>query len=290
MTSRIADPPRQQVRQRAGLSFLFAIPISILGGLMGLGGAEYRLPVLVGVLKYSARRAVPLNLAVSLVTLVVSLFTRLTALPSDTLTPLWPVIAGMTAGAVTSALFGTALAHRVSDRRLEQLILILLVSIGVALLIEGFLPTAGTGFIPTTIGWRVTAAVGFGLGIGLVSSLLGVAGGELIIPTLLFAFGVDIKTAGTASVLISLPTVAVGLARYARQGAFADRQVFPETIIPMSIGSILGAPIGTLLVGIVSQALLKVLLGIILIVSAMRVFRDTRKGQSDQRPITNNEP
>jgi uncharacterized protein len=36
-----------------------------------------------------------------------------------------------------------------------------------------------------------------GLAIGLVSSLLGVAGGELIIPTSVFAFGADIKTAWT---------------------------------------------------------------------------------------------
>ena len=59
------------------------------------------------------------------------------------------------------------------------------------------------------------AGVLFGLGIGLISSLLGVAGGEVIIPTLIFAYGADIKTAGTASLLISLPTVAVGIARYA---------------------------------------------------------------------------
>jgi len=39
--------------------------------------------------------------------------------------------------------------------------------------------------------------------IGLVSSVLGVAGGELIVPTLVFGFGADIKTAGTASLLIS---------------------------------------------------------------------------------------
>ena len=36
------------------------------------------------------------------------------------------------------------------------------------------------------------------------------AGGEVIIPTLVFAYGLDIKTAGTASLLISLPTVTVG--------------------------------------------------------------------------------
>ena len=43
-----------------------------------------------------------------------------------------------------------------------------------------------------------------------ISSLLGVAGGEFIIPILIFIFGVDIRTAGTESVLISLPVVLTG--------------------------------------------------------------------------------
>ena len=45
-------------------------------------------------------------------------------------------------------------------------------------------------------------------------SLLGVAGGELLIPTLIFVFGADIVTAGSASILISLCLISVGLWRY----------------------------------------------------------------------------
>ena len=44
---------------RTVLAFGFAIPIAIMGGLIGLGGAEFRLPVLVGPLGYRARQAVP---------------------------------------------------------------------------------------------------------------------------------------------------------------------------------------------------------------------------------------
>ena len=36
-----------------------------------------------------------------------------------------------------------------------------------------------------------------GLVVGVVSSMLGVAGGELLIPSLVFIFGADIKIAGT---------------------------------------------------------------------------------------------
>jgi uncharacterized protein len=119
---------------------------------------------------------------------------------------------------------------------------------------------------------RLVAAVIFGLGIGLVSSLLGVAGGELIIPTLVFAFGAGIKTAGTASLLISLPTVAVGVIRHRRPGSFADRADLTQTVFPMGAGSVVGAVAGGLFVGPVPAAALKVVLGAVLIVSAVRIF------------------
>jgi uncharacterized protein len=114
------------------------------------------------------------------------------------------------------------------------------------------------------------------LGIGLISSLLGVAGGEVIIPTLVFAYGAEIKVAGTASLLISLPTVAVGIVRHARRGSY-ERQALRRTVAPMGIGSVIGAVIGGLLAGIVPSSVLKFGLGLILIGSAVRVFRNERK-------------
>ena len=49
--------------------------------------------------------------------------------------------------------------------------------------------------------------------IGVVASLLGVAGGELLIRTLVLLFGVDIKLAGSLSLAVSLPTMLVGFTR-----------------------------------------------------------------------------
>ncbi len=105
-----------------------------------------------------------------------------------------------------------------------------------------------------------------------MSSLLGVAGGEVIIPTLVFAFGADIKTAGTASLLVSLPTVFVGLVKYASRGAFSDRSSLKNTVVPMGVGSVVGAFSGGLLVGLIPASVLKFMLGIILNISAFRVF------------------
>ena len=118
--------------------------------------------------------------------------------------------------------------HRIFERLLERVTLVFLVVIGTALVVEAFLPQDVPGLLPDALPVRVFAAVLFGLGIGLVSSLIGVAGGELIIPTLVFAFGAGIKTAGTASLLISLPTV-VGVLRHRRLGSFAEHADLTQT-------------------------------------------------------------
>src|SRR5215218_5855832 len=220
--------PKPEARRSPVAALLYGAPIGFLGGLIGLGGAEFRLPVLAGVFGYAARRAVALNLAISLVTVVSALLIRGGRLSFAPLLGLLPVVVAMIAGAVSVAYVGTALVHRVSERLLERVILVFLVVIGVALIVEAFLPQDVSGLLPDPLLVRVVAAAVFGLGVGLVSSLLGVAGGELV-----FAFGAGIKTAGTASLLISLPTVAVGVLRHRRLGSFTDRADLTQTLAPM---------------------------------------------------------
>ncbi|MBD2355744.1 sulfite exporter TauE/SafE family protein [Tolypothrix sp. FACHB-123] len=262
------------------LSFLYSVPIGVLGGLIGLGGAEFRLPVLAGVLGYSVRQAVPLNLAVSLVTIAASLAIRGSTLSFSSVIPLLPAVFSLICGAVITAFFGAAMAGKLSNEQLERIILVLLVFIGVALIVEGFLPQKIPALLPPSLVWRIGAGILFGLAIGLVSSLLGVAGGEIIIPTLVFAFGADIKTAGTASLLVSLPTVLVGVVKYASRGAFANRAALRNTVAPMGVGSVIGAVIGGMLVGVVPASVLKITLGVILNVSAFRVFHKAKSHNS----------
>lgn len=110
-----------------------------------------------------------------------------------------------------------------------------------------------------------------GVLIGVVSSLLGVAGGELIIPTLVFGFGVDIKAAGTAGLMISVPTVLMGLWRRASSGLRPTAEELARIVLPMSSGSIVGALVGAMLIGFVPGSALKAVLGLVLIWSAARL-------------------
>lgn len=261
-------------RESAALAAVTGAPVGMLGGLIGLGGAEFRLPLLRALFAYPIRRAIALNLAVSLVTLAASLAIRLRFSRLAAIEDLAPILAAMVAGSVSGAWVGPSVAHRISAATLERVILVLLVSIGGLLIADAFLPHHAAG-LPPALAFRLPVAVALGLGIGLVSSLLGVAGGELIIPSLVFVFGADIVLAGTCAVLVSLPTVLVGIGRYGARGAYLRRDL-TVLVLPMGLGSLAGALGGGLLVPYLPTAALKLVLGAVLIVSAIRIFHHAR--------------
>ncbi|GHF58318.1 putative membrane protein YfcA [Deinococcus metalli] len=261
---------------RSLLAFLTGLPVALLGGLIGLGGAEFRLPILTGVFGYAVRAAIPLNLAVSFVTLTVSLLIRTGTTPLGTLGPHGGALLSLLAGSVAGAYLGTALAKRLSDRVLESVVFSLLLGVGLLLLLEAFVPfTRGGLNLPPALG--IPVGVLLGSGIGIFSSLLGVAGGELLIPTLLLVFGLDIKLAGTGSALISLPTVLTGTLRWRAQGAYLERADLGGVVVPMSLGSVVGALLGGVLLAYAPTGALKFGLGVILLLSAGKTLRDLRR-------------
>jgi uncharacterized membrane protein YfcA len=241
-------------------AFGWSVPIGGLAGLIGLGGGEFRLPVLMHVVGFDAKSAVPLNLMVSLITLSFALLARGTTLSVLSVEPYWPEIGGLVCGGVISAAYGARLVHTLTSKRLVQMIAALLAAIGFLLLVEAMSPEAPVGFLADGHLIRFAVASMLGLLIGVVSSMLGVAGGELIIPSFIFVFGVDIRTAGTASILISLCLITVGLWRYRQMGAIPQGRGVQRIAIATSLGSIIGAVIGGLVIGFAPVAFLKVFL------------------------------
>ena len=213
----------------------------------------------------------PINLAISLATVLAALPARALSVSAGDLAPFALEAASLAAGAVVAAFFGPGWLLRLSNGRLSLIILGLLVVLGAALIMEGLIGDAGAALIPDHAAVQIAFGFALGLGIGFISSLLGVAGGEVIIPALVFGFGAPIKAAGSFSLLISLPTVSVGLARYIRNGML-DPGTMRSVVLPMAAGSALGAIAGGLLVGLVPADALSSP-GVALISSAWRIFR-----------------
>jgi uncharacterized protein len=116
-----------------------------------------------------------------------------------------------------------------------------------------------------------------GVAIGAVSSLLGVAGGELIIPTIVLLFTVGIKLAGSLSLAISAaPRILMGLYRYHRQRQLADVIKDRRFIVWMAAGSICGSLTGSYVLRHVTDLYLHFFPGTILLVSATKIAAHTR--------------
>lgn len=254
--------------------------VGVLGGLLGLGGAEFRLPVLVALFGYALRQAIPLNLAISFVAVVIAAVSRWLLAGQAPLPSAVPVAIAMMAGGMIGAALGSRWLTRISDERLHAAVRVLLIAIGTLLILESVTAWTSSGLPLGSTALGITGLC-FGAGIGAVSTLLGVAGGELIIPTLVLAFTVPIKAAGTMSLLISVPTMLVGLARHRARGAFLNVRDIGRVVLSMAAGTVIGSAIGGLLVGYVPAGAVKLLLGCVLIGSALRVFKARTSGASE---------
>src|SRR6516225_11608237 len=107
--------------------------IGALGGLIGLGGAEFRLPLLIGTFRFAALQAVILNKAMSLVVVASALPFRAAAVPFIRVAAHWPIIVNLLAGSLLGAWFGASWATRLASQTLHRVIAGLLLGIAVVL-------------------------------------------------------------------------------------------------------------------------------------------------------------
>ena len=173
------------------VAFSAGAVIGTLGGLIGLGGAEFRLPLLIGFFRFAALEAVILNKAMSLVVVASALPFRAGSVPLAALASHWAIIVNLLAGSLLGAWLGASWAVNMKRGMFYRVIATLLAAIA-AILVFGHDPTTTTPLVTGLC--QIIAGVAAGLVIGIVASLLGVAGGELLIPTLVLLFGVRHRT------------------------------------------------------------------------------------------------
>lgn len=256
------------------LAFAAGAAVGILGGLIGLGGAEFRLPILIGAFGFGPLPAVILNKAMSLLVVAFSLPFRMSSIPLSRIAEHWPVIVNLLGGSLVGAWVGASWAIKLKTARFYLVIALLLLLMAGALIAGHAEGSRGQPAIGGTA--LVAAGLAAGFAIGVVASLLGVAGGELLIPTLVLLYGLDVKLAGSLSLAVSLPTMIAGFARYSRDNSFKVIRDQGAFALSMACGSILGAFIGARLLGIIDSGLLLPALAAILVVSAWKMWRHSR--------------
>ena len=97
---------------------------------------------------------------------------------------------------------------------------------------------------------------------------MGVVGGELLIPTITVLYALDVKLAGSLSLLVCLPTMAVAFLRYSRDLAFVVLRQERGFIAWLAFGSILGTVVGGLALGLVPSGVIVPIVVVLLLASA----------------------
>ena len=195
------------------------------GGFIGLGGAEFPLPILIAIFALYAHRAIRINLLISLVTLAMSAVSRLSFVHTTNIVEYHVEILGMLAGGIIAAWFGAAYLSPHSqdtdhgcDRgalcsaRPRLLAVETMISGTSWTAVESVTPRGGdaSGRHRRASGRHHQQSARCGWW-------------RIHHPDLIFMFGADIRTAGTASVLISIPVVLTGVTQPLAHRSLPDR-------------------------------------------------------------------
>lgn len=214
-----------------------------------------------------------MNLVVSLITLIGAFAVRATTLSTESLHDFDMAIVGLMLGALVGAFLAPGVLRWFSDRGFERVLAVLLLVIAAVLILESFVPVVPVGFVDGETWAGLLSGVALGAIIGAVAALLGVAGGEFLIPTLILVYGASAATAGTASLAISIVAVSAGLVRYRTMKMLPARGELRRIALPMGLASIAGAIPGGVLASVAPDATLKLFLGAILIAAAAKTLQ-----------------
>jgi uncharacterized protein len=238
----------------------------VAAGFIGVGGGEFRIPVLVQVLGLPLEFAARINLVVGLFTVTIGTVRRwgqVAWAPDEVM-----LVVVMGGASLAGAALGVVARKTLPLRPLKAVVCVYLVAVGLWMLFESFAHVEHVLLDPSGAArWVLAMAIGFA--IAVVSGVMGLAGGEMRIPVLLYLFGVPIKDAGTISLMVSIPTVGAGATTDYRITALPRPAIVIAAI--MGVTSAAGVVIGAAFVPYADANLIKATLGVILLLATVRL-------------------
>lgn len=187
------------------VAFVLAIAVGISLGMLGSGGSIVMLPVLVYVAGIPAEQAVSMSLAVVGGTSLVGAILRFQRDRFHLKATALFALSGM-----VGAYFGASLTHLVSQIVLMLIFSGLMLVVGTAMLFERRKPATPR----ETSSLRLLVV---GSGVGVLTGFLGVGGGFLIVPALVFFAGIKLNKSIGASMAIIAFNSAAGLLGHVQQ-------------------------------------------------------------------------
>jgi uncharacterized membrane protein YfcA len=261
----------------AGLLVLLGIGVGVFGTLVGAGGGFVLTPVLL--LLYPADSPA----TITAISLVVVFFNALSGSVAYARLRRIDYRSGLAFSAATvPGAIGGALLVAIAPRRLFDAVMALLLGGLAAWLVAGARPAKAPSTVTggqsrkltdrtgTVYRYSVPVArgVGFSVGVGFVSSFLGIGGGVIHVPLMIGALGFPVHVATATSHFVLANMSAVGTVTHVVQGSFAGGTGIHRAVA-LSIGVVAGAQGGAALSqrihGLVIQRLLALALAAIAI-------------------------
>lgn len=232
---------------------LLGLMIGGLTGLLGAGGGILAVPALVGIVGLPVATAVSTSLVLGAVAPTAALIPRLRGgIDGKMVLP----VAG---AGVVAAFGGTVVGGLISDDVLLIVFAVLMVASGIQML-RGRPRTEGDGARPRL--W-VVRAIGVGLLVGFLTGLLGIGGGFITVPALVFLLGMSMRLAIGTSLMVGMINSIAGIVAHAGVSN-PDWAVALAFVIPSMIAAYLAA----LLAKRVSNAILQRSFAVLILVVA----------------------
>jgi len=186
------------------LALILSVPVGMSLGLLGGGGSTLAVPLLVFVAGVPPAEAIGMSLAIVALTSLVA-----AVLHARTGNVDWPSAAVFSAAGAAGAVAGAQLTYLVSPDLLLALFGLTLVAIGLLMTLRASARLARRTAVCPAEPRGLLAVLGAGAAVGLLTGFLGVGGGFVIVPALLFLCRLDIKRAiGTSLVVIAANSTA----------------------------------------------------------------------------------
>jgi uncharacterized membrane protein YfcA len=122
----------------------------------------------------------------------------------------------------------------------------------------------------------IVGLVAFGVVTGILSGVLGVGGGIFMVPFLVLVVGVSQHAAQATSLLVVLPTAAVGSWSLYRRGV-GD----PPTALRMGVVGMVGSITGTAVALSLPAPALRICFAVLMVVIGVRLLRDALRSRPD---------
>jgi uncharacterized protein len=252
---------------------LAGIFAGLIGGMIGLSGGVIIVPVLHFLfLKQGFPLEIMMQLAVttSLATIIVT-SSSATYVHHKKGAVLWPAVSRIAPGLIIGACLGALLADSVSSNVLRMIFGVFEILVGIQIWLN-FKPKAHSA-LPGTPG-----LVGSGVGIGLLSTLMGIGGGTLTVPFLLWC-NVNMRNAIAVSSACGFPiavaaTIALIIAGWDEQAVPAHSLGYlywPAALI-ISAMTVFSAPLGARLAHYLPILTLKRVFAVVLVLVGIRML------------------